>query len=88
MLWVAVTLLSLCCRTLDDMEMYEQQQVFSMKDYLKMSEFLNLFVFRVIWNSLIGESFSPPPPPLAHTLFHFTSPPSSLCLFISHFALT
>jgi hypothetical protein len=44
------------CRTLDDMEMYDQQQVFSMQDYVRMSEFLNLFVFRVIWNNLIGNN--------------------------------
>lgn len=40
-------------RTLDDIEMYEQQKVFKMEDYVKMSEFLNLFVFRIIWNNLM-----------------------------------
>jgi hypothetical protein len=37
------------------MEMYDQQQVFSMQDYVRMSEFLNLLVFRVMWNNLIGN---------------------------------
>ncbi|XP_014785402.1 ubiquitin-protein ligase E3B isoform X2 [Octopus bimaculoides] len=39
--------------TLDDIEMYEQQRMFSLDDYIKMSDFLNHFVFKVIWNSLI-----------------------------------
>ncbi|KAK7087302.1 ubiquitin-protein ligase E3B-like isoform X2 [Littorina saxatilis] len=60
------SLLTLFCETashlittLDDMEMYEQQQIFSMHDYLKMSEFLNFFVVRVIWNSLIDIQVAP-----------------------------
>ena len=40
-------------RTLDDLEMLEQQKIFSVADYVKMSEFLNLFIFKVIWNGLI-----------------------------------
>ncbi|XP_048241193.1 ubiquitin-protein ligase E3B-like [Haliotis rufescens] len=54
------SLLTLFCETsshliitLDDMEMYEQQKVFKMPDFVKMSEFLNLFVFRVIWHGLM-----------------------------------
>ncbi|XP_069135904.1 ubiquitin-protein ligase E3B-like [Argopecten irradians] len=39
--------------TLDDIEMYEQQKIFHPSDYMKMSEFLNLFVFRLIWHNLI-----------------------------------
>ncbi|XP_076453206.1 ubiquitin-protein ligase E3B-like [Babylonia areolata] len=60
------SLLTLFCETashlittLDDMEMYDQQQIFSMADYIKMSEFLNLFVFRVIWASLIDIQVAP-----------------------------
>nr|KAG5689371.1 hypothetical protein BaRGS_019745 [Batillaria attramentaria] len=47
-----------CALTLDDVEMYEQRHIFTMNDYIKMSEFLNLFVFRVIWNNLIGSKLS------------------------------
>ncbi|KAL5016325.1 hypothetical protein ScPMuIL_005914 [Solemya velum] len=39
--------------TLDDMEFYEKQKIFKMDDYVKMSDFLNLFIFRVIWNGLM-----------------------------------
>lgn len=60
------SLLTLFCETashlittLDDVEMYEQRQIFSMNDYVKMSEFLNLFVFRVIWNNLIDVMVAP-----------------------------
>jgi len=42
-------------RTLDDMEMYEKEKLFRLQDYVKISEFLNSFVFRVIWNNLIGK---------------------------------
>ncbi|KAK3084530.1 hypothetical protein FSP39_014813 [Pinctada imbricata] len=38
---------------LDDIEMYEQKKLFTMEDYVKMGEFLNQFVFKVIWNNLI-----------------------------------
>lgn len=54
------SLLSLFCEsaghliiTLDDMEMYEQQFMFSLEDYIKMGDFLNHFVFKVIWNHLM-----------------------------------
>ena len=36
------------------MEMFEQQKVFKIEDYIKMSEFLNLFVFRILWNGYMG----------------------------------
>ncbi|XP_055995388.1 ubiquitin-protein ligase E3B-like isoform X2 [Ostrea edulis] len=39
--------------TLDDMEMYERQKMFKLEDYIKMSKFLNLFVYRVTWHNLI-----------------------------------
>lgn len=44
-------------RTLDDMEMYEQRRMFTLEDYIKMSKFLNLFVYKVTWNNLIGKYF-------------------------------
>ncbi|KAK7473434.1 hypothetical protein BaRGS_00035310 [Batillaria attramentaria] len=60
------SLLTLFCETashlittLDDVEMYEQRHIFTMNDYIKMSEFLNLFVFRVIWNNLIDIMVAP-----------------------------
>ena len=37
------------------MEMFEQQKVFKIEDYVKMSEFLNLFVFRILWNGYMGK---------------------------------
>lgn len=42
--------------TLDDMEMYEKERLFRLQDYVKISEFLNSFVFRVIWNNLIDTT--------------------------------
>ncbi|KAH3752596.1 hypothetical protein DPMN_187217 [Dreissena polymorpha] len=35
------------------MEMFEQQKVFKVADYIKMGEFLNMFTFRVIWQALL-----------------------------------
>lgn len=59
------SLLSLFCETashmittLDDLEMLEQQKIFSVADYVKMSEFLNLFIFKVIWNGLITTDYA------------------------------
>lgn len=42
-------------RTLDEIEMLEQQKVFKVADYVKMGEFLNMFVFKVIWGGLISK---------------------------------
>ncbi|XP_052798070.1 ubiquitin-protein ligase E3B-like [Mya arenaria] len=42
--------------TLDQIEMFEQQKMFTVDDYIRMSEFLNLFVFRTIWGGLISLS--------------------------------
>ncbi|XP_005112992.2 ubiquitin-protein ligase E3B [Aplysia californica] len=60
------SLLSLFCETashmittLDVIEMLEQQKVFKVADYVKMGEFLNLFVFRVIWGGLISIEQAP-----------------------------
>ena len=49
---------SLFSRTLDHLEMFEQQKVFKIEDYIKMSEFLNLFVFRILWNGYMGKKHS------------------------------
>ncbi|KAK6968619.1 ubiquitin-protein ligase E3B [Biomphalaria glabrata] len=60
------SLLSLFCETashmittLDDTEMLEQQKIFKVTDYVKMSEFLNLFIFKVIWGGLITLDKAP-----------------------------
>ena len=42
---------------LDDMEMYDQQRPFSIEDFIVISSFLNNFVFKIIWNNLIGKFF-------------------------------
>ncbi|ESO98574.1 hypothetical protein LOTGIDRAFT_201597 [Lottia gigantea] len=54
------SLLTLFCETashllttLDDIEMYETQRFLKVSDYVKMSEFLNIFVFRVLWTGMI-----------------------------------
>ncbi|XP_059171742.1 ubiquitin-protein ligase E3B-like [Physella acuta] len=60
------SLLSLFCETashmittLDDTEMLEHQKVFKVGDYVRMSEFLNLFTFKVIWGGLISLEQAP-----------------------------
>ncbi|KAH9492187.1 Ubiquitin-protein ligase E3B [Bulinus truncatus] len=60
------SLLSLFCETashmittLDDTEMLEHQKFFKVSDYVKMSEFLNLFIFKVIWGGLITLDKAP-----------------------------
>ncbi|KAL4223687.1 Ubiquitin-protein ligase E3B [Mactra antiquata] len=40
--------------TLDHIEMFEHQKIFKVNDYIKMSEFLNLFVFRILWGGLMS----------------------------------
>ena len=43
---------------LDDMEMYDQQEPFKITDYITLSNFLNLFLYRSIHNQLFGEFYS------------------------------
>ncbi|XP_026282026.1 ubiquitin-protein ligase E3B [Frankliniella occidentalis] len=38
---------------LDDMEMYDQQEPFKLSDYVTLSNFLNMFLYRSIYNQLI-----------------------------------
>ncbi|KAI1292289.1 Ubiquitin-protein ligase E3B [Halotydeus destructor] len=38
---------------LDDIEIYEKQEPFTLSDFCAISSFLNHFVFRLIWNNLI-----------------------------------
>lgn len=42
-------------RILDDMEMYEQQNPFKLQDFINMSQFLNMFVYKSIMGQLFGE---------------------------------
>jgi len=39
---------------LDDMEMYENQRPFTIEELITISSFLNNFVFKILWNNLIG----------------------------------
>ena len=41
---------------LDDIEMYENQRPFTIEELITISSFLNNFVFKIIWNNLIGIS--------------------------------
>lgn len=57
------SLLTLFCETasnyictLDHIEMFEHQKLFKVEHYVKMSEFLNLFVFKVLWGGLMSIS--------------------------------
>lgn len=51
---------SLChCRILDDMEMYDSQKPFSLEDLVLVSDMLNQFVFRIIWQDVIGSVLIP-----------------------------
>lgn len=40
---------------LDDIEMYEQQKPFVMRDYILMSSFLNIFLYKGISQNLFSE---------------------------------
>ncbi len=42
-------------RILDDIEMYEKSKPFSLENLVAISNFLNYFIFRTIWNNLIGK---------------------------------
>ena len=33
--------------------MFEKQKLFKVEDYIKMGEFLNLFVFRILWGGMM-----------------------------------
>lgn len=46
------------CRILDDMEMYEKQQPFTIEDLISMSDMLNQLVFRLIWQDVLGKARS------------------------------
>lgn len=42
---------------LDDLEMYEQQNPFKVSDFVVMSNFLNLFLYRAVLGNLFGKYY-------------------------------
>lgn len=40
---------------LDDMEMYEQQKPFKLTDFIVMSNFFNLFLYKAVSGNLFGK---------------------------------
>lgn len=40
---------------LDDMEMYEQQHPFKLPDFVQMSGFLNVFLYKAVMGNLFGK---------------------------------
>ena len=57
-------------RVTDDVELFEQQKSFTIQDLLMMSQFINVFLVRAIWNGYIdAKSLSTRGPMLAlHSL--------------------
>lgn len=43
-------------RILDDIEVYEEQVSFKLEELVTISAFLNSFVFKMIWDGIVGES--------------------------------
>lgn len=47
-------------RILDDIEVYEEQTSFKIEELITISSFLNTFVYKMIWDGILGEcAFSP-----------------------------
>lgn len=73
-----------CCsvilyyRILDDIEVYEEQISFKMEELVTISSFLNTFVFKMIWDGILGEQvlFSP--------YVCFCNQGLCLCIFFVH----
>lgn len=42
-------------RILDDIEVYEEQISFKMEELITISSFLNTFVYKMIWDGILGE---------------------------------
>lgn len=42
-------------RILDDVEMYEKQSPFKLSDFIVMSNFLNLFIYKAVVGNLLGK---------------------------------
>ena len=44
---------------LDDVEFYEQETPFALHEYANMGTFLNQFLYKAVWTSLITDTSSP-----------------------------
>lgn len=42
-------------RILDDIEVYEEQTSFKIEELITISSFLNTFVYKMIWDGILGE---------------------------------
>ena len=47
--------LLMCHRILDDIEVYEEQTSFKIEELLTISSFLNTFVYKMVWDGILGE---------------------------------
>lgn len=47
-------------RILDDIEVYEEQISFKIEELITISYFLNTFVFKMIWDGILGEWVTSP----------------------------
>lgn len=45
----------MCYRILDDIEVYEEQTSFKIEELITISSFLNTFVYKMIWDGILGE---------------------------------
>ena len=43
-------------RILDDIEVYEEQTSFKIEELLTISSFLNTFVYKMIWDGILGRT--------------------------------
>ena len=43
------------CRILDDIEVYEEQISFKIEELVTISSFLNTFVYKLVWDGILGE---------------------------------
>ena len=43
-------------RILDDIEVYEEQISFKTEELVTISSFLNTFVYKMVWDGILGES--------------------------------
>lgn len=44
------------CSILDDIEVYEEQISFKLEELVTISSFLNSFVFKMIWDGIVGKA--------------------------------
>lgn len=42
-------------RILDDIEVYEEQTSFKIEELITISSFLNTFVYKMVWDGILGE---------------------------------